>query len=140
MLNQNPTNQKNQSMEIAVKNGFRPGKDIYLLWGLKESLKDMKEDIKYHEKKKQEYRKQKKYRLALDREIYIDKICHTYFEIENLLNLFTIGKDVAGRIYSGKAKKFIDQPHWFCIRCGFLEPEEVTNDEKCEKCGGNLPI
>jgi len=28
---------------------------------------------------------------------------------------------------------------WYCMYCGWLHPEEVTNDERCDKCGAILP-
>ena len=33
-----------------------------------------------------------------------------------------------------------DRQHgWYCMYCGWLNPEEVTNDEHCAKCGAVLP-
>jgi len=33
-----------------------------------------------------------------------------------------------------------DRSHgWYCMYCGWLDAEEVTNDERCDKCGSILP-
>ena len=31
------------------------------------------------------------------------------------------------------------QNGWYCFYCGWLESENVTNDERCAKCGSILP-
>jgi hypothetical protein len=28
---------------------------------------------------------------------------------------------------------------WYCFWCGYLDPTEVTNDERCVHCGNQLP-
>ena len=32
-----------------------------------------------------------------------------------------------------------DSTGWYCFFCGWLEPHEVSSDERCERCGANLP-
>ena len=109
----------NQVMEIDIKNGFRPGKDIHLIWSLQYRLESLEKDIKHHRRKREEYTSKELHVLAHDREVTIDKIYDVYCEVQRWLRLLQ-GTD------------------WYCCRCGGLEPGEVTNDEKCSNCGERI--
>lgn len=125
-------------MEIAVNSGFRPGEDIHLLWLLKTRLEDLEANIRHHLKKKREHESSGEHALAHAREVTADKEARAHWELSNILMTLTVGSSCSKILVKGGT--FVDVPSWYCVRCGHLDPEEVTHDERCIKCDGALPI
>jgi len=122
LIIKNRRKEMNQSRELAIKNGFKPGEDIHFIWALESSLEDLSKDIKHHQKKMREYRKDGKHSLAYDREKTIEERALYHYYLRTMLH------------------SFFPNDYYYCIRCGVLDLEEVTFDERCDICGGTLPI
>lgn len=100
-------------------------------------MKDIESEIRHHQKKQREYKSQGEHTLAHDREVSIDKEVRAYNELKILSRMLNSGPPFPKNFSNGV---WIEEPYWYCCRCGILDPKEVTHDEKCSNCGGVLPI
>jgi rubrerythrin len=104
-----------QSREIALRQGFDPSKDRHLIWMLRKFVSDNKRQSLIDLQHKSEF-------LA----------GHVSFA-ENLLNQLE-----NTRTFTTPLPNNITSTLWYCLNCGDLDPEEVTNDEHCALCGNKL--
>lgn len=111
----------NQSREVAIMGGFIPGEDIDLLWSMQGRLEQINDELKEMLPVEQaEMRAGDRAWGRYGEDIL--KLLGAYNELQPWIRML----DKSG--------------YWYCARCGFLDNSEVSFDEKCTLCGGNLPI
>lgn len=111
----------NQALEIDILSGFCPNKDPHLLWAAKSHLKGATKRFKYFANE----------RVAAEDPVevanYSEKV---QFELGLMTGLQSLLSMLSDEVF----------PHWYCARCGYLNSEDVSFDERCNKCGGTLPV
>jgi len=113
-----------QSREIAIQCGFKPGEDVHFIWALRENIKTISKKIEHNLKEEK-----------TDPSEETIGLCAVRFELLTNLHLL----DPQPQKWLTK-HGILETIYWYCARCGSLDPEEVTFEEKCSLCGGDLPI
>src|ERR1035437_6253724 len=105
----------NQMREIDAKQGFNSHKKRHIVWMLEKFVSNNKKKANIDLQHKSEY-------LAGQVD-FAANLCH---QIDNTKTFRT----------PLPANKIIHL--WYCLGCGDLDDDEVTNDKRCSLCGESL--